>query len=116
MYKQLLCNDKNMYNKLNNIYMIDKVKVYDVLRIICQQYTNQHLSFDIFSIIWNNIDCVTWELNDECYIQYAHDYDIIMSNKGAYKYKKNKKSTVRLNKSYRIVKDDMLYLDYTSNI
>lgn len=100
--KSCVLYHNNVYNRFVNTELVSRDEVFKVLSDICQKITKKHLPQDLFLNIWYNIDHTDWEIQDDCFIEYAHAYEEIVSTKGAYKFKKTKKPVTRLKRLYKL--------------
>lgn len=96
----------NRYDSLNRKKKMKVIQTLNSLQDVCEDLTYQYMPYEIFSLVWDNIEPFDRYIYEE--VDHDKEYSSIFSDfvkKGSYK-RKNKKKTLKVNKSFRL-----FYLD-----
>lgn len=85
--------------------VMNKNDTYHSLREVCEQLTTKHLPKYVFNeMIWTKLEGNDLIIDDESLDAidgYITDIEYVYSERGAFKYKKNRNKAVRLKRSYK---------------
>lgn len=95
--------DTNYFETLLFRERMQETFTYDAIQDMCIKLTDEHIPYDVFMMIWNNISKYDKDIyredikyDDDPFWLYVDDVP-----KGSYKYKRNKRRNIKIKRSVR---------------